>query len=133
MRWLSAILILAVIGCGRERRPPSVVRDFGPRDVGTADAGDPNDAGDPSDASDPNDASGPSDASDPADANAMDATADSGTADSGFRLCAQSCSTPSDCVPADNALQDADNWLCNFSHCEYRGCLSTQECAALFG
>jgi hypothetical protein len=152
MRWLVAIGILAVLGCGRERRPPSPIRDVGPRDASNCDAGDCG-ASDASgcgsgacDASECGSAGdcGVSEADAGSDAGfdaGSDAGSDAGggmdaaTPDGGpgFRLCSQICAIPNDCVPANNALQDADNWLCTNNHCEYRGCLSTQECAAVFG
>jgi hypothetical protein len=136
---IVAVVLLALISCERERnRPPSVIRDAAPRDEGVGgDGGDrldgsdgvdgsvPVDGSDPRDGGDPRDGSDPLDGSDPRDASSPDLGS--------IRLCQQACSGPVDCVPNDNALQDADNWSCNAGHCEYLGCLSSSECTAVFG
>jgi hypothetical protein len=133
----SLLLLLALAACSSPRERNSIrPRDVGPRpdagaiqDASAIDGSDPADGGPLPDGSDPADASF-ADASDPIDASAPDAL----PADTGVPpLCTLTCSVASDCVPADNALQDADNWMCTGGTCLYRGCLSSSECTAVYG
>ena len=48
--------------------------------------------------------------------------------DGDIPYCAQVCSTPADCVPAQSTpVTDADNWSCD-GHCAYKGCNGDAEC-----
>lgn len=48
--------------------------------------------------------------------------------------CVVACSIPADCPPAGAApIGDASHYSCSAGICEYLGCKSTSECAAVFG
>ncbi len=142
MRWPLGVLLLLTTACDGPRPPSSVhPRDVGPRvDAGDlADAGERKDSG-TMDGASPGDA-GSFDDAEPADGETRDAApADAATPDAGGPtdsglppLCYQTCAQPSDCASASNALLDADNYLCNAGACEYRGCLSADECTSVYG
>jgi len=133
-----ALAIFAIAACSpRDRGNNTIPRDVGPRpDSGeSSDGNDVDRDGSAPDGSAPDggsiDGSDPNDASNP-DADPVDASSpDSGPP--GPPLCTRTCTGPSDCAEAANALQDADNYECIDGGCRYRGCLSTAECSAVFG
>lgn len=109
------------------------MHDVGPQEDGGG-AGD----AEPPDAAGAGDAG--EDAGPRADA-AIDGGTDAGSPDTGTRdagapavpVCQQLCSTPADCAPGGNALQDADNYACDGGVCRYVGCNGTAECDAVYG
>lgn len=47
--------------------------------------------------------------------------------------CTRTCAKPSDCVIANGGtINDADNWDCQASLCQWKGCQADAECRALY-
>lgn len=141
MKVVVVVLSLTMVACGTERRPGGGVRprgDSGPSDASVEDAAEQRDAS-PSDGGDRGDA-GPQDAGPDAGARDTGMTdagpRDAGTPDTGapsIPLCMQTCSTPADCAPGGNAIQDADNYGCDNGLCRYLGCNGNAECTDVYG
>lgn len=49
------------------------------------------------------------------------------------RTCRPTCTTAADCGTPGMPLQDSSHYTCESGRCEWRGCLSTSECATVLG
>lgn len=54
------------------------------------------------------------------------------TSAAGVPTCAATCAAVADCVTANSAAFDEDNWTCAAGRCEYLGCVDDEECFMTF-